>query len=115
MSNIIPPKGSPRVICRGMQGNFSPPSQRALLNYDVEVCAVVVPAPQVPGREAQAIRRRERPRLTRPVLPLLDASIVELAWESDIPVWEVQHLSDAWTISTLASYTPAPTCIASFS
>jgi methionyl-tRNA formyltransferase len=115
MSNIIPPEGSPRVIFLGMQGNFSPPSLRALLNYDIEICAVVVPAPQMPGREAQAIRRREQPRLTRPVLPQLDASIVELAWEHNIPVWEVQHLSDALTISTLAAYEPDAICIACFS
>ncbi len=115
MSNIIPPKGYPRVIFLGMQGNFSPPSLRALLNYDVEVCAVVVPAQHVPGSESQAIRRRERPRLTRPVLPLLDASVVELAWENNIPVWEVQHLSDAWTISTLAAYKPDAICVACFS
>jgi len=51
----------------------------------------------------------------RPVLPLLDASVVELAWENNIPVWEVQHLSDALTISTLAAYEPDAICIACFS
>ena len=115
MSNIIPPKGSPHVIFLGMQGNFSLPSLRALLNYDIEVCAVVVPAPLVPGRESRAIRRQERPRLTRPVLPLLDDSVVELAWEHNIPVWEVQDLSDARTISTLTAYEPDAICIACFS
>jgi methionyl-tRNA formyltransferase len=115
MSNIIPPERSPRVIFLGMQGNFSLPSLRALLKQNIEVCAVVVPAPQVPGRESLAMRQRERPRLIRSVLPLLDASIVELAWEHNLPVWEVQHLSDAGTISTLAAYEPDTICVACFS
>src|SRR5215472_8762583 len=104
MSNIMPQECSPRVIFLGTQGNFSLPSLRALLKQNIEVCAVVVPAPQMPGRESLAIRQRERPRLTRSMLPTLDTSIVELAWEQNIAVWEVQHLSDPWTISTLAAY-----------
>jgi len=115
MSNIMPPERSPRVIFLGMQANFSLPSLHALLQHNIEVCAVVVPAPQVSGRESPAIHRRERPRLMRPVLPLLDTSIVELAWEHNIPVWEVQHLSDAGTISTLAAYEPDVICVACFS
>ena len=115
MSNIMPQERSPRVIFLGMQGNFSLPSLRALLKQNIEVCAVVIPAPQLPGRESLAIRQREQPRLTRSVLPSLDTSIVELAWEQNIPVWEVQHLSDAGTISTLAAYEPDAICVACFS
>jgi methionyl-tRNA formyltransferase len=115
MSNSMPQERFPRVIFLGMQGNFSLPSLRALLKQNIEVCAVVVPAPQVPGRESLAIYQRERPRLTRSMLPLLDTSIVELAWEHNIPVWEVQHLSDAGTISTLAAYAPDAICVSCFS
>jgi len=115
MSNAKPPERSPRVIFLGMQANFSLPCLRALLQQNIEVCAVVVPAPQVPGHETLSIRQRERPHLPRPVLPLLNASIVELAWEHNLPVWEVYHLSDAGTISTLAAYEPDVICVACFS
>lgn len=109
------PQRPPRIIFLGMEGDFSLPSLRALLKHDIEVSAVVIPAQQVPDYELQPVRQREQPHLTHAVLPLLHASIVQLAWEQGIPVWEVGRMSDPEVISILARYEPDIICVACFS
>src|SRR6266704_3654398 len=89
MSNIARTIRPPRAIFLGMQGNFSHPPLRALLEAGIEVCAVVIPAPQSLMQDLPAIRRREQPQASRSVLPVLQFplqnSILQLAWERDIP------------------------------
>lgn len=113
MSNSL----SPRVLFFGMQGNFSAPSLAALLENGIEVVAVIVPASPVPG--SNAIKRLERPRVVRSMLPLLStsahASIVQTAWIRGIPVWEVSRLADRETVATLTAYQPDVICVACFS
>ncbi len=119
MSNIISSTKSPRILFLGMQSNFSHPPLHALLDNGIEVCAVVVPATQTPGLELPTIRKREQLRGTRSMLPLLHSSlhtsILQLASERDIPVWEVHGLSDPQTVSILAAYSVDILCVACFS
>jgi len=65
------------------------------------------------------MRLRERPQAARSGLPVLQStlhtSILQVAWERQIPVWEVQSLFDPETIATLAEYTPDVICVACFS
>ena len=103
-----------------MQGNFSHPPLRAVLEADIEVCAVVVPAVQgLVQHGLPAIRRREQPQPFRSPLTVLESSlhtsILQLAWERHIPLWEVQRLPDPETIATLAGYQPDIICVACFS
>jgi len=119
MSNTARTLHPPRVIFLGMQGNFSHPPLCALLEAGIEVCAVVIPAPQGPMRDLPAIWRREQPQASRSVLPVLQSplynSILQLAWERQIPVWEVRGLSDPETINVLVTYQPDVICVACFS
>lgn len=122
MSNEIVSKQQnqrPRVLFFGMQGNFSSLSLQALLESNIDVCAVVLPASPVPGLDPPAIQRREQPRAMRSALPLLSTSlhpsIAQISWKHQIPVWEVHRLSDATTLSTLAAYQPDILCVACFS
>src|SRR5947209_7073619 len=119
MSNTMSSARPPRVLFFGMQGNFSHPPLRALVDDGIEVCAVVIPASQTPGLELPAIRRREQLHAARSMLPLLrssvPASILQLASERDIPVWEVLRLSDPQTVSILAAYQADIICVACFS
>ena len=118
-------KRPPRVLFLGMPGNFSWPSLRALLDGGIEVCAVVLPVSPRPSLDGldrldrPAINRREQPRSTRSMLPLLNSSlhtgIVQFAWERQIPLWEVSRMSDPETVSTLADYQPDIICVACFS
>jgi methionyl-tRNA formyltransferase len=119
MSNTAQTARSPRVLFLGMQGNFSHPPLRALLEAGIEVCAVVVPAPQSPMRDQPAIQQREQPQTSRSMLPVLrsslHASIVQLAWERQIRVWEVHRMSDPETGNVFAGYQPDFICVACFS
>ena len=118
MSNGISLAHAPRVLFFGMQSDFSHPSLRALLDSGIEVCAVIIPATQTPGIELPAIRRHEQGRRTRSMLPLLHSSlhtsILQLASEHDIPIWEVHRLSNPQTISVLAAYQADIICVACF-
>ncbi len=120
MSNTKRSTHPPRVLFLGMQGNFSQPPLRALLEAGIEVCAVVMPAVQSPMQQSLAsMRLRERPQAARSGLPVLQStlhtSILQVAWERQIPVWEVQSLFDPETIATLAEYKPDVICVACFS
>ncbi len=107
---------APRVLFFGMTGNFSSPALITLLESGVTVDAVIVPASPLPGSEPFAIRCLERPT-RRPILPLAHtiSSILHIAWERQIPVWEVSNLKDAQTLSILRSYEPDILCVACFS
>jgi methionyl-tRNA formyltransferase len=109
----------PRVMFFGMQGSFSLPSLRSLLNSGIEVYAIIIPGARDLGTNHSALYRRERLRPAGSMLPMLNSSlesnIVQMAWERDIPVWEVNRLSDPATISTLAEYQPDVVCVACFS
>ena len=114
-------KRPPRVMFFGMPGSFSQPSLRALLNNGIEVCAVIIPAIHDRGASADqpALYRRERLRPASSTLPMLHSSlestIVQLAWQREIPLWEVHRLSDPATVSTFADYQPDVVCVACFS
>ena len=109
----------PRVLFLGMQTDFSSPSLRALLESGIEVCAVVIPGSNGLGHHLPAIRRREAPRKTHSILPLLHSSmhtsLLQTAWERHIPVWEVSRLSDPETLSVFAACQPDAICVACFS
>ena len=107
----------PRVLFFGMQSDFSTPSLQALLANDIDVCAVVMPGAAIPGLHQPALQRREPLRGRRAALPLHshNVSILEIAWEQQLPVWEVRGLSDATTHSTLAAYEADIVCVACFS
>jgi methionyl-tRNA formyltransferase len=119
MSNTAQTACLPNVLFLGMQGRFSYPSLRALLGASIQVCAVVIPAEQSFGANLPVIQKREQPQTSRMMLPVLNSSvhtsILELAWERDIPVWEVRQLSDPETIRVFAAYHPDMICVACFS
>ena len=108
----------PRVIFLGMQSNFSHPSLRALLAAGIEVCAVVMPAQQN-DRDAPALRRLEPPSRRRTLLPVnqssLHTSVQQLAWDRNIPLWEVSRMADPAVAELFSGYQPDLICVACFS
>jgi methionyl-tRNA formyltransferase len=102
-----------------MEGNFSLPPFQALLEHEIEVCAIAIPAAQDFRPQLPAISEREQLRPSRFMLPMfqspLQMSLLRLAWEKQIPVWEVRNLSDPETISVLAAYQADMICVACFS
>ena len=108
----------PRVLFFGMKGNFSPPPLLALLEHGIEVCAVVIPS-QYRGPDQPAIQRLGQKSKSRSMLPLLNSSvhtsILQIATERQIPIWEVSHLAHQETGAVLSSYQPDAICVACFS
>lgn len=103
-----------------MLGNFSLASLQTLLEQDIEVCAVVLPANPMPGMKSPPIQQRFQPILTRRTLTVhagvsSHVSIAHLAWSRDIPVWEVARLADPLTHATLAQYQADMLCVSCFS
>ncbi len=121
MSNTARTAHAPRILFFGMQGKFSYQPLLALLERGVEVCAIVIPAEKAlqGDQDPPAIRRREQPLTSRSMLPVLQStlhtSILQLAWERHIPMWEVLRLSDPVTVGVLAAYQPDAICVACFS
>lgn len=120
MSNRAIRQRRSRVIFFGMQSNFSMLALTALLENEIDVCAVVYPALPLPGHKPPVIQRKELSRPPHPtrVLPLLNTtlqpSMLQLAASRFIPIWEVQRLSHNEVIATLAAYQPDIICIACF-
>lgn len=112
----FPAMQAPHVLFFGMQGSFSSPSLIALLESGIEVSAVIVPASPLPGIKPPSIRRLELPT-RRPILPLAytASSVIHVALELNIPVWEVFSLKHAQTLSVLSAYEPDFLCVACFS
>jgi len=110
-------KAAPRAIFLGMQSHFSYPSLRALLAAEVEVCAVILPAPTDSGPTA-AVHLLEPPGRRRMLLPvqqsMLHTSLQQLAWEHALPLWQVARLSDPAVHDLLAGYQPDVLCAACF-
>ena len=115
------PQQVPRVLFFGMQSDFSYPSLLALLRANCEVSAVIIPAaaPSGNGAELPAFRRLEAPGRRRVLLPVnqssLHTSVQQIAWERQLPLWEVTRLSDPAFIELLSSYQPDLICVACFS
>ncbi len=107
------------VIFFGMMGHFSAPPLRALLRAGVTVSAVVIPA-LTRSAPVAAIRLPER-RARRSELPLAgraaeptDQTILEIAREAGIAVYEVGRLAASATLDLIRGYAPDALCVACF-
>ena len=111
----------PRVLFFGMECDFSIPSLQALLQSEVDVCAVVIPTSETVmfGKQVpQAIFPMYPPRLLAHALPMrtmAPASISQMAWEHQVPVWAVRELGATETLAQLSRYQPDFICVACFS
>ena len=105
----------PQVLFFGMQGRFSYAPLHALLERGVEVSAVVMPA-QHWGFDQPAVQRAEQKGGSHPLLPMLNSTtILQLASQQHIPVWEVSDLSHPEAVALFTSYRPDIICVACFS
>jgi methionyl-tRNA formyltransferase len=108
----------PRVIFLGMQGNFSLPSLQSLIESDIEVCAIVMPAPHDARKDRPALYQHTQSRYVRSLVPVLNSTltnnIVQLAQAHAVPLWEVTRMSDPLTLATLTTYQPDVICVACF-
>ena len=105
-----------RVVYFGMPGEFSLAPLTALLQATIDVRGVVIPASQAGARAAPIARAAPAPgRSELPIVdPYLERSIVHLAWERGLPVFEVGRLAHPDTLATLAELQADVACVACF-
>ena len=103
-----------RVIFCGTLCAFSTTPLRLLIEAGHDLCAIVIPSDQ-------AINGRPIAPLSPPHLasiPLIDTtispSIVSIAWEQHVPVYQVNRLAAAETRDTFAQWQADVACVACF-
>lgn len=108
----------PRILFLGMQGIFSQTVLEALLAVQAPVCAVLLPAPT---KSAPPVAQRQPPPnlFTAQELPLLTPFVAQttlpLAWQHDLPVYEVNRLQSAAVQELIRRLAPDVACVACFS
>lgn len=104
------------LVFFGMTGLLSLAPLENLVNSGIEVKAVIIPAE--PPIIAPLLRRIKPSRPAPTDLPLVNPyfsqNIVHVAWEHDIPVWQVTRLSDPPTLALLADLQPDLMVVACF-
>ena len=107
-----------RVLFFGMEGLFSRAPLAALLEAELEVCAVVVPRPTGVAGDGAALRVLPPPRRRPRALPLVavrsEPTIVGLAWAHGVPVLEVGRLAHPEVLTALQDLRPEVLCVACF-
>ncbi len=118
LSNKTMRRLNPHILFLGTPGGFSLPPLEALLVAGLPVCAVAVPASwnaALPG--VSVIRHGPlsvgRGRAQLPILrPFMNRTIVQVAWERNIPVMEIEAAPSEPTREALASFQPEVICVA---
>ena len=91
------------VLYLGMMGEFSRLPLVRLLAAGVNVCGVVVPGEKSTGSPPIKLLPSQKPVTSLPLLtPYRALNIVHLAWEQDIPAYELSKPSHPETLATLA-------------
>ncbi|MEW5987608.1 MAG: formyltransferase family protein [Chloroflexota bacterium] len=104
-----------RVLYLGLWGGFSARPLLALLAAGMEVCGVVVPAASGDQRPIHPLLPTPSPSTLPIVNPRLNPTVVHLAWQRQIPVWEVGRPGAPETLATLGGLRPDVGCVACFS
>jgi methionyl-tRNA formyltransferase len=105
-----------RIVFFGMPGLFSKIPFHSLIEAEANICAVVVPT-EIPG--LKTLPQQVKPRRPEPAeIPLLTTpmpeTIIHLAWQHNIPVWEVGRLTHEKTLALLRQFQPDLICVACF-
>ncbi len=107
-----------RVVYMGMTGAFPIPPLTALLDANLTVRGVIVPAMHTGGNTGMPAVVPIAPEQPRSPLPLANPyvapNIVHIAWEHAIPVFEVRRLAAPETHALFAELSPDLVCVACF-
>ena len=100
-----------------MTGHFSIPPLEQLLDLEVDLIGVIVPATQSPSTFYPQLVARPQPLTTDLPLvdPYLEPNIIHRAWDNNISVWEVDSLTTPETLDFLTTLTPDLIVVACFS
>lgn len=115
---LLPHNHNLRVVYFGMLGQFSIPPLLVLLEAGYDICGVVVPSsrPQLvtPTSDLAELKPPSLPTLLPIVNPYVNETIVQIAWQRGIPVFEVHKLGGSATLAALRALKPDIGCVACF-
>ncbi len=103
-----------RVIYLGTLGEFSRVPFVALLEAGIDVCGVIVLAAPSTDLESIAPLTPFHQSPLPIVNPFIGRSLIHLAWERQIPVYEVKRLRAPMTLSAISFLQPDVACVACF-
>jgi methionyl-tRNA formyltransferase len=106
-----------RVLFMGMQSPFSVPPLAALLKADIDVCGVIVPATSSDQSSSLSIMPLTPDPIRSPlplVNPYLSQTVVQMAWEHGLDVFQVSRIAHPATQETIAELQPDVVCVACF-
>jgi len=103
-----------RVLFLGMINDTSATVLRALLDAGVDVCGVLMAADRAGGPPiARVVPAQARSPL--PIAnPFLERTIAQIAWERDLPVFELRQPGASETLALVAELQPDVACVACF-
>src|SRR4051812_37137999 len=104
-----------RVLFLGMINDTSATVLRTLLDAGVDLCGVLIAADRASGppiaRVAPAQARSPLPIAN----PFIQRTLAQIAWERDLPVFELRQPGAAETLALAAELQPDVACVACFS
>ncbi|MEO7908877.1 MAG: formyltransferase family protein [Roseiflexaceae bacterium] len=105
-----------RVLFLGMNNDTSATLLRALLDAGaVDVCGVLVAAAHRAGGPPIARVAPTQARSPLPIAnPFLERTLAQIAWERDLPVFELRRPGAAETLALVAELQPDVACVACF-
>src|SRR3954470_7092279 len=104
-----------RVLFLGMTNETSATVLRALLDAGVVLCGVLIAADRAGGPPITRLVP-EPARSLLPILnPFLEYSITQIAWERDLPVFQLRRAAAMETLALIAELQPDVACVACFS
>jgi methionyl-tRNA formyltransferase len=103
-----------RVLFLGMANETSATLLRALLGAGAAVCGVLIAADHSGGPPiARVVPTQARSPL--PIInPFLENSLTQIAWEHDLPVFELRRPATAEALALVAELQPDVACVACF-
>lgn len=104
-----------RVLFFGMTNQTSATVLRALLDAGIDVCGVLLAADRVSGPPiARLVPAQVRSPL--PIAnPFLEGSAAQIAWEHELPAFELRRPAAPETLALAAELRPDVACVACFS
>jgi methionyl-tRNA formyltransferase len=107
-----------RVLYFGMLGEYSRIPLLELLSAGMDICAVIIPAAERQKSPEIGLRPMPAPELATQlpmVNPYVTPNIVHIAWDQQIPVFEMHNGSNGQTVNLLHELKPDVACVACFS
>ena len=111
----VPPNPSLRVLFLGMTNDTSATMLRALLEAGVDICGVLVAADHAGGPPIARVTPSQTRSPVPIINPFLERTLAQIAWERELPVFELRRPGAAETLALVAELQPDVACVACFS